>query len=295
MLSYERFQPGNGGDCILISGTEKTALWDTGMFYCADEGIEKTKKALSGRKLDYIILSHTHYDHIGALSSFRNAFEGVQVIASEYAAYVFTRDGAKRLMKEMSENAARVYLGDASLMKPFDESGFYVDIVMHDREYIDLGGGSLMFMNTPGHTKCSISLWDKESGTLIASESLGVFNRLEYCHLPALTSLEDCFSNIERVKGLPIRNLYLQHTGLLTQMSPSEFFEQILHDANYFKQLTLNCINNKKMTDGETVNYLLKNIHDVYIVDDRQPSKAFTINTEAYIKLLRRDHPEYFK
>ena len=294
MLSYERFQPGNGGDCILISG-EKTALWDTGMFYCADEGIELTKKALNGRRLDYIILSHTHYDHIGALSSFRNAFDGVQVIASEYAAYVFTRDGAKKLMKEMSENAARVYMGDASLMKPFDVSGFYVDIVLHDGEYIDLGTGKLLFMNTPGHTKCSISLWDAETGTFIASESLGVFNRLEYCHLPALTSLENCFSNIDRAKVLPIKNLYLQHTGLLTQMSPAEFFEQVLHDASYFKSLTLNCINNKGMSDKATVEYLLKNIHDVYIIDDRQPSKAFYINTEAYIKLLRRDHPEYFK
>ena len=65
-----RVTGGKGGEAVLILGSEKTALIDCGMAYCGERMTENLAERLasSGReKLDYIILSHSHYDHMGAL------------------------------------------------------------------------------------------------------------------------------------------------------------------------------------------------------------------------------------
>ena len=60
-----RVTAGFGGEALLIVGSEKTALLDCGMAYCGSRMVEKLARRLAenGReKLDYIILSHSHYD-----------------------------------------------------------------------------------------------------------------------------------------------------------------------------------------------------------------------------------------
>jgi glyoxylase-like metal-dependent hydrolase (beta-lactamase superfamily II) len=294
MLEFRRFLPGTGGDCILITGEEKTALWDTGMFYCADEAIRLTRELLSGRDLDLIILSHTHYDHIGALSELRSAFPGAKVISSEYGAYVLGREGARKVMKDLSEVAAMLYMEDPSCMKPFDASGFYADLTVKTGDTIDLGGGSLHVFNTPGHTKCCISLWEPDTRTLICSESSGVYNGNEYSHLPALTSIRDCLACIDLMDSLGAARLFIPHSGELTELSPKDYFALMRRSGQYFMDMALDCLISKHMSDEETLQYLLVNIHDRYI-DDGQPAEAFMLNTTAYLKSLRAEFPQYFE
>ena len=52
----------------LIIGDDKTVLLDCGMAYCAKNLINNIKLALPpDRRLNYVLLSHSHYDHIGAV------------------------------------------------------------------------------------------------------------------------------------------------------------------------------------------------------------------------------------
>ena len=71
-----RVTSGRGGEALLIIGSEKTALYDCGMAYCgahtADNIAEvlkqlKAQGRIDSIQLDYILLSHSHYDHIGGL------------------------------------------------------------------------------------------------------------------------------------------------------------------------------------------------------------------------------------
>ena len=65
-----RVTAGMGGEAILVIGSRYTALYDTGMAYCAEGTISNIKTVLHRHqrtRVDYILVSHTHYDHIGAL------------------------------------------------------------------------------------------------------------------------------------------------------------------------------------------------------------------------------------
>ena len=70
----DRMTAGIGGESLLIRGENRVALYDTGMAYCGGQLVENVREALGGGRLDYVILSHSHYDHIGALPDVIRAF-----------------------------------------------------------------------------------------------------------------------------------------------------------------------------------------------------------------------------
>ena len=295
-MTITRIIPGKGCECQLITA-EKTALWDTGMFYCADNCVKLVKDALDGRRLDYIVLSHSHYDHIGALSVFRREFPEAEVLASEYCAYVFTRDGAKKVMKEMSENAAAEFGVDTGVLPPFDISGFYVDRTVGTGDSLDLGDVSFDIYNTPGHTKDSISMFERVSRTLILCESCGIAEDFGWVHVPALTGCEDCLRSIRLVDSLDADTVICPHHGIVTEedgyICAHDFFSRGVECLGIMKDMAADCIK-RGMNDEEMLQYFVDNVHKKFIITEGQPEKAFRLNTSAYIKCLHREYPEIF-
>lgn len=91
LLDVRRIVPSKGCDVHLLQTEEKAVLLDTGMFHCSENTIKLLKDALNGRKLDFVLLSHTHYDHVGGIPALREAYPGLKIYGSEYAAYVLGR------------------------------------------------------------------------------------------------------------------------------------------------------------------------------------------------------------
>jgi len=96
----------------LLIGDNYTALFDCGMMFCGEKTIQNVKNALNDRAvnmnnthkrtLDYIFLTHTHYDHIGALPYFRKEWENVRVVTGETGAAVLLKNTPRRVIRELS-------------------------------------------------------------------------------------------------------------------------------------------------------------------------------------------------
>ena len=129
-----------GGEVYLIAGSQKTALYDCGMAYCGPQTVENIKEKLQqlGREhIDLIFLSHSHYDHMGALPFILKAFPDAQVLASAKCASVLSKPGATRLIKHLGETARDLYTPGSRLEIPID--GLRVDTVIGDGDVISLG------------------------------------------------------------------------------------------------------------------------------------------------------------
>lgn len=298
MFKFTRIIPGKGCDLLIIEAEEggKSALWDAGMFYCGEEAAGLVKKVLKGRNPDYLIMSHTHYDHIGALSVFRKHFPEIIAIGSEYAAGVLQRESARNLIREMSEVAAREYLSPGDPIPSFDPSGLYADSTVKTGDIIDFGREKLKVYNTPGHTRCSISLFDEESKTLLSCETTGVYESRHWVHMPILTGYKDALDSIDLCLSLKPRVLIPPHLGNRTmELSPLEFLEKARECARFFKDKVLECAKGG-LSHEETMDILTREFHTRFqSTSEEQPVEAFRLNTEAFIKCLKKEFAEEFE
>ncbi|MEG0417694.1 MBL fold metallo-hydrolase [Gordonibacter sp.] len=150
---------------------------------------DKIVEALNGRKLDAIILTHRHSDHVGAAKELADK-TGATVIAS-------TID-------------APMICGDEKL--PRDDTRFSpcpVDRTLADGETLKLGGMPWKTIMTPGHTKGSMCLFldpehtDNPVGApvLISGDTLfcGSIGRTDF----AGGDLNDMRRSLKRLSSLP--------------------------------------------------------------------------------------------
>ena len=141
----------------VVIGSERTALIDTGTGFQVDATIKEIKKILGGRKLDYVILTHRHYDHVGGLRGIIKAFSP--------ALYAGPED-AKPLREGDSESTLGTKFGgsiDAMEVTDFKEG-----------DKLDLGGHVLTPFYTPGHTIGSICVLDETTGAMFSGDTVFV-------------------------------------------------------------------------------------------------------------------------
>ena len=118
----------------------------------------KDKILESDLQVKYIILTHAHCDHIGALDQLVDDTGALVCIGADDA--IALNDGELNLCN---------YLGNSS---PTSKA----DIIINDGDIMKLSDNTIKFITTPGHTKGSISIVVDDavfSGDTLFYESIG--------------------------------------------------------------------------------------------------------------------------
>jgi glyoxylase-like metal-dependent hydrolase (beta-lactamase superfamily II) len=139
-------------NCYLVSeGPEATHV------VIVDPGAEAKKilSAVGDRTVDSIILTHRHYDHIGALKKL------VRVTGAEVIAHSLDADAI-----------AHPELPPLKLLNRAAFKSLAVTRTVEEGDLIAVGSGQLSVLHTPGHTIGSMCLYDEEGRELIAGDTL---------------------------------------------------------------------------------------------------------------------------
>lgn len=289
MLQTKRLVPSKGCDFHLLLTPEKSVIFDTGMFHCADETVRAIQSELGNRKPDFVLLTHTHYDHIGGIPAIREAFPGIKVYASEYAAYVLQRPGARRVMRTLAQEAADAYLGDDTFTLTYDDDLLYADEVIREGDEIDLGSRRLRVYETPGHTNCSLTFFEPEDKILLLSESCGVYVDPTWIDVSILTGYEQTMQSIERCRSLGAETLIAPHYGTIADLSVKEYFDLAVSSAEAFKDIVLDGWA-RGDTDEQVMQTCREQIWMTKVVGyEDQPVAAFDANTAAFLAVLKKE------
>lgn len=277
-----RVTAGKGGEALLILGPEKTALYDCGMAYCHEALIANVEKALSkwGRKkLDYVLISHTHYDHIGALPYILRKWEDVTVCGAEKAALVFGRDGAKKTMKRLG-CAARDQFSNSK--EDVAVEPLRVDRIVKENDCIDLGCGTyISVLETKGHTDCSLTYILEPDSVMFTSESTGVFRNPSCMHTAILKSYQDTMEAAHKCKAYGAKRIISPHYGILPQNFNSRYFDMYIEAAENERDFIL-----QKADEGLSREQILEKFEEKYWSEERgtsQPKAAFLENSRYVI------------
>ncbi len=220
-----RVEPGDSA--FLIDDGVTSIMYDSGFGFTGYGVADKIKNILGDRSLDYIFLTHSHYDHVlGAMYALK-MWPEAKVVAGEYAAKIFAKPSARTLMRELDNKFAKTcnvseYEDLADELK--------VDITVSDGDIVKTGDLEFEVLSLPGHTKCSIGFYCAKEKLLLGCESIGVFDGQNV--VPAyLVGYQMSLDSIERVEKLLIDNILVPHYGLLSDESARKYLKNARKSA----------------------------------------------------------------
>lgn len=273
------------GDAAFLLDDGKTSiLYDTGFGFTGYAVAENIKRCLGERPLDYIFLTHSHYDHALGSAYILRRYPHAKVAAGKYAADVFQRNGAKRIMKELDAKFAEKcgitdyeFLGDE----------LKVDIAVEDGDIIYAGDMEFKVISLPGHTRCCVGYYLEKEALLLSNETLGVYDGAKTIVPSCLVSYLDTVSSMEKIEKLNIEAIVAPHLGLLSKAQTEYFLENMKSATQNAIQALRNGIkgglDDEEMTEQFKGTYWKGYIREIY------PEDAVALNTSIMIRLIRNE------
>lgn len=142
---------------------------DSGQVMVIDPGDDLTMIVadIHARPVEQIVVTHAHWDHIGALSGLADVTGAPVAMSAADAALVDGVANQEGHDLDRGHGAPRV------------------DRILHDGDEVTLGSKVFTVIETPGHSEGSICLYCAEDGVLFSGDTLfsgGRFGRTDFEH-----------------------------------------------------------------------------------------------------------------
>ncbi len=273
-----------GDAAFLIDDGETAILYDTGFAFTGSRVAENVKRVLGSRSLDFIFLTHSHYDHAAGTPYIKRAYPNATVVAGAYAARIFAKPTARALMRELDAKAARA-AGVDEYEDLFDLLS--VDRTVADGDVIDAGKHAISVISLPGHTKCSVGYFCAAEGLLLSTETIGVFNGADDVVPSYLVGVQMTLDAISRVEALGVRKMVLPHFGLIEGETVALYLKRAGERARETARTVSEMLRSGKEKDEIRV-WFEKTFYHGYI-REIYPIDAMRLNTGIMVDLIERE------
>lgn len=141
---------------IVLKGAQGKVLIDTGYVSDAAETLRRVEYALAGERLDLIVNTHVHSDHVGGNATLQRHY-GCPIAVPEGEAAALAAWDERLLLLE--------YSGQAS-------ERFRVDRTLHAGQHYGWGDLDWLALAAPGHDMGALVFYERSLGLLISGDAL---------------------------------------------------------------------------------------------------------------------------
>ncbi len=183
------------GNNSYILLTKKPAIIDPSEN--VDAILNHLKEHIKLEDLEYIILTHYHYDHVLGVTK----------------------------LKEETKAKVMIHELDAKFLN------FKSDKILKDNDMIDLVNSSLKVIHTPGHTSGSICLYESKSKSLFSGDTVFAYGSFGRTDLGG--NIKQLVESLKRLSKLDVRIVYPGHDEIMNQ-KPEEQIKESLKNAQIY-------------------------------------------------------------
>lgn len=169
--------------------------------FLEDEGI-------SPSDINYIIITHIHIDHMGAVGHIVNKNRSVKV-------YVHPRGFPNLIDPSKLWSVSKEVLGGlARLYGPPTPVSRKNLIRVRDGEEMDVGEDTVVFIYTPGHTSQHMCILFNEHSSLFIGDAAGIYHEDTVIpSTPKPYNPEKALESLIKLINIPVRRVYFTHFG----------------------------------------------------------------------------------
>jgi hydroxyacylglutathione hydrolase len=155
----------SNGDKIILIDTSPKFMWDT---------LKKRLDSLNINKIDYLILTHTHFDHANNAKRIKENFKALVIVHKDEAKYLssgeFIIPNGSNLITRTLVNILAKTLAPGLRCEPCQ-----YDLVVDEKFDLNDFGFNAYIMHTPGHTFGSVSVIVDDEIAIVGDTMFGVF------------------------------------------------------------------------------------------------------------------------
>jgi len=245
--------PGEINDRLMLLGTRKSTLYlvrgdrymligGGGQWVVPELERQIREFQIDMDRVQYLLISHTHYDHCGAVPYLQKRYPHIKVLASQETSKLFAMEKAVRNMRTFSRQAMD------NLGLPMEFQGISLDFdgvdlarELQEGDRVDLGD-NLQFevYETPGHSRCSITIYAPEQKWLFPSDSLciPVGDGNEFIST-AHESFAVFLNSLKKIENLEVHLCAWEHHGVMTDKDAQDIVKRVIRYTLEYKRKIL--------------------------------------------------------
>ena len=223
-------------NCLYLLKGKEAMIVGGGMSWIAP-ALEKQFTAMDFdfSRIRYLVITHSHFDHCGAVPYLKRKFPQAKILASAYAQRVFSLKKAVQFIAAMNDRMLEISGADKEtgrLNLKFD--GIQVDQTISDQDIVDLGNGiTVRFLETPGHTQCSLAAYVPSLKILFPSDAAAFpsFDGKGAAHPSPQYDFRLYLESLKKLTALEVEILAFEHHGFLRGAEARQFLVQATKQA----------------------------------------------------------------
>ena len=233
----ESLEPlGTWPNCLYLLKGKEAMIVGGGMSWTAP-ALERQFAAMDFdfSRIRYLVISHSHFDHCGAVPYLKRKFPQAKILASAYAQRVFSLKKAVQFIAAMNDRMIeKAGMGKEAERLALKFDGIQVAQTIAEQDLVDLGNGiTVRFLETPGHTQCSLAAYVPSLKILFPSDAAAfpTFDGKGPAHPSPQYDFRLYLESLKKLSALEVEILAFEHHGFLRGAGARQFLIQALELA----------------------------------------------------------------
>ena len=217
---------------LYLVGKEERILIEGGVSAIAPELADQLNEngimpGANGPGMKRLLLTHSHFDHCGAAAYLGSNIPSLEITSSPEAAEILSKPKVIKFIRKENDRMAKFFGREQEVARHNGEfRQFPVEPILRDGDSFDTWTdiGPLEIIATPGHSRCSISIWFPRQRFLFVSDACGFFGGPGRVFPFSLNNFFQQLKDVQLFRELDPAVMGFGHFGMLTGKDVVGFF-----------------------------------------------------------------------